>query len=170
MPIKHDLRKSIKSLGFIVLIGLSLFAILVIGGLIFFPAEPPPRTMIRVPVDPTISHMEQALVEQDSTYQARLAGLQQTLEEQESRYQTQIEALEAEIEAARQQLDQLKSSEQTVAAQVQALETTRAEQQAVYRSELQQARTEHESRQTELQTQLDRIQAELAQIPVRLER
>lgn len=170
MPKKPDLGDAVRSLGLIVVIGLSLFAILAIGGLIFFPAEPPPRAVIRVPVDPSIGQMEQALADQESAYQARLTGLQQTLEQQEARYQTQIEELEAQIAAAQQQLDDLKSTEQTLSAQVQTLETTRAERQAIYQADLQQSRTEHGTRQTELRTQLDRVQAELGQISGRLER
>ncbi|MEW5958242.1 MAG: hypothetical protein AB1801_10990 [Chloroflexota bacterium] len=159
-----------RSAGLFLAIGLSLLVVLVLGVFIFFPTVTPPKAVIIVPVDPTISQMEQALTEQESAYQAQLATLQQTLARQETGYRNQIEALQAEIAAARQQLNDLKRTEQELLIQLQELETSRAGQKEIYRANLQQTQEQHTARQSELNTQLERVQAELARLTARLGR
>ena len=165
-----NISETLKSLGVFLLIGASLFAILVLGVFIFFPTPARSNEVITVPVDPAVSKLEQTLAQQEAADLARLTTLQQTLTDQTRRQTLQIEALKANITVAQQQLDTLQQSGQELAAQVETLQNTRAENLAAHQAGLQQARTEYSTQQAALQNELERVQSELSEAVTQLQR
>jgi DNA repair exonuclease SbcCD ATPase subunit len=147
-------------------IGLILFLILVIGWFTIFNREEAVQPAIVVPVNPTITYLENGLVEAEATYQAEWANLQQARQQQQNEHQNQVETLQLKLVAAQKQLDELNSEEQALSTQVEQLEATRAAKQIGYKNDLEQARNEYGTKPAQLQSQLDQILAELAETEV----
>jgi peptidoglycan hydrolase CwlO-like protein len=155
----------------LLLIGvLILFVALVVTVSAFMTEDSPPQGVIVVPVDPTITRMEEELQAQEATYQARLSELEQSLQQRQREIDSQVESLNNKISAAQEQFAELKSREETLTGELQQLEIKRTKQLAIYRLNLQQSRDEHLARQTQLQRQLEAAQAELDQVETELRR
>ena len=159
-----------KHLGLLLAGVLALFVFLVIAVFAYMTEELPPRGVIVVPVDPTITRMENDLRSREAAYQARLAELDQSRQQKQTEYQTQLKSLSDEIAAAQQQLTELNSRENELSIQLQQLEVKRAKQLATYQANLQQSRAEYVARQARLQAQLEAAQAELDQVEAELGR
>jgi hypothetical protein len=159
-----------KQLGLILVGGFILLTIILTGILYFLSEADVSQPAIVVPVDPTITYLEKTLTEQETAYQAQVLALEETRQQQQTDFESQIKKLNAQILAAQQSLDDLKSQEQELLQQIQALETTRAVQQATYQTNLQQTGSEYAGRQAQLQAQLDKVRAELADVNVQLGR
>jgi chromosome segregation ATPase len=95
-------------------------------------------------------------------------AIEETWQQQQTNFEDQINELNAQILAAQQELDDLKSQEQELFNRVQKLETTYAEQKTAHQTDLQQVRSEYTSRQTQLQTKLDEVRAELGNVNAKL--
>ena len=159
-----------KHLGILLTGVLTLFVILVVAVFTFMTEELPPQGVIVVPVDPTITRMEEALVEQEAAYQAQLNEIEQSMQQRQTELRNQLESLNNEIFSAGQQLTELSDREKELSSQLQQLEVRRAKQLATYQTTLQQSRDEYLARQAQLQGQLEAAQAELDQVEAELER
>ncbi len=159
-----------KHLGLLLGSVVIIFAAAALGLLAYLTEEPPAQDMIVVPVDPTISALEQALAEQTAAYQAQLTELEQSRQQREAELQRQFNTLTDQIAAAHQQLAELKHQEQELLSQLDRLEAERAGQLAAHQTRLQQTQAQSLARQSELQNQLATAQAELDQVEAQLAR
>lgn len=162
--------RTMRHLGLLLAGGLIVVPILLIGIFSFFPAEVPPQPAIVVPVDPTITHLENRLTEQEATYQARVTALDQALQQEQADFQAQVKKLNMQIVTAQEHLDSLKRQEQDLQEQTRQLEISRAERVGTYQTALRQTRDEYTARQTQLQAQLDEAQAKLTEVNAQLKR
>ncbi len=147
-----------------------LFIVLVIGVFSFMTEELPPQEVIVVPVDPTITYMENALVTQEAAYQSQLDELEQTLQQRQVDFRNKLESLNKQIEAVQEQLNQLQTQEQELLSQLKQLEIRRAQQQSRHQTNLQLAQEQYLSHQAELQAQIEAAQTELDQLYLQLRR
>ena len=147
-----------------------LFIVLVIGVFAFMTEELPPQEVIVVPVDPTITYMENALVTQEAAYQSQLDELEQTLQQRQVDFRNKLESLNKQIEAVQEQLNQLQTQEQELLSQLKQLGIRRAQQQSRHQTNLQLAQEQYLSQQAELQAQIDAAQTELDQLYLQLRR
>ena len=157
-----------KHLGLLLGSVVILFAVVTLGLLTYLTEDPPDQGTIVVPVDPTISALEQALADQAAAYQARLTGLEQRRQQRQVEIQRQLDALAGQIAAAQQQLAELERQKQELLSQQNELEAEHTGQLETHQASLQQAQAESLARQSELQTQLDTVQAELDQVEAQL--
>jgi len=159
-----------RHLGLLLIAVTVLFIVLVIGVFSFMTEELPPQEVIVVPVDPTITYMENALVTQEAAYQSQLDELEQTLQQRQVDFRNKLESLNKQIEAVQEQLNQLQTQEQELLSQLKQLEIRRAQQQSRHQSNLQLAQEQYLSHQAELQAQIEAAQTELDQLYLQLRR
>ena len=159
-----------RHLGLLLIAVTVLFMVLVIGVFAFMTEELPPQEVIVVPVDPTITYMENALVTQEAAYQSQLDELEQTLQQRQVDFRNELESLNKQIEAVQEQLNQLLTQEQELLSQLKQLQIRRAQQQSRHQTDLQLAREQYLARQAQLQTQIEAAQTELDQLYLQLRR
>jgi uncharacterized coiled-coil DUF342 family protein len=150
--------------------GIVFLLALVGAALLIYPTEPAPQPAIVVPVNPTITALEQQLVKQEATYQAQADALDRALAAQEADFAGQIAELTGQVQQARQQLNTLKAQEQTLLAQVAQLEAARAQKLAAYQAQIDQIRQDLRQDQVERDAQLKQLQTELTDVNARLGR
>ena len=159
-----------RHLGLLLIAVTVLFIVLVIGVFSFMTEELPPQEVIVVPVDPTITYMENALVTQEAAYQSQLDELEQTLQQRQVDFRNKLESLNKQIEAVQEQLNQLQTQEQELLSQLKQLGIRRAQQQSRHQTNLQLAQEQYLSHQAELQAQIEAAQTELDQLYLQLRR
>jgi len=159
-----------RHLGLLLIAVTVLFIVLVIGVFSFMTEELPPQEVIVVPVDPTITYMENALVTQEAAYQSQLDELEQTLQQRQVNFRNKLKSLNKQIEAVQEQLNQLQTQEQELLSQLKQLEIRRAQQQSRHQTNLQLAQEQYLSHQAELQAQIEAAQTELDQLYLQLRR
>lgn len=143
------------------ILGVMLLLLAVIN---LFRNEALPASAIVIPIDPTVTALEQRLSRQELSYQAQMEQLEQELRQQQLDGVARSEALQNQITAARQTLAQLQQQAQMIQTQVEALEEQTGRPAAAQEVALQQARDQYAA----LQAQLAAVQAELAETQVRL--
>jgi len=142
-----------------------LLAVLIAGAQTLTPkAEPDLLPKVVVPIDPSVTRLENQLLEETTAYQSQLADLERALQQQQTDDLAKIEKLNSQIVASKAQLDTLETRKQTLLEQTQQLEAAQTEQQAAHQSQLVQFRSQHSARQAELQNQLNETRTRLAEI------
>ena len=164
-----------KNLGPLLAGGLTLLVVMLVGIFSFLPAgaatQPAAASAgpIVIPAVDT-TNIQASIAERDAAYQAQINQLNQTLQERQATYQTQADTLKAQTTAAQAQLTDLKNQEQNLPAQISQFDQARADRLAVYQAQLDQLNQQYQERLAQLQTQLNDVQAKLAEANAQLGR
>ncbi|HMQ55106.1 MAG TPA: hypothetical protein PKD98_23695, partial [Anaerolineae bacterium] len=103
----------------------------------------PGSPVIVIPLDPTSVQLQSELVNQQATAEAELQRLELSLSEQQTELHTRKAELENEVKAARQQLGQLRATQQALATRLTDLERVQAGQSITTTTELEAARSSY---------------------------
>jgi len=142
-----------KYIGFLLFAGTSLVLAILLVVVRMIPESSPNQSVIVVPVDPTITHLETNLARREADYQVQLSTLEQTLQQHRADFEDQVEKINEQITAAQKQLKTLKSQEAALQLQIEQLEIERAEHLAGYKTHLEQIRSQITARQARLQAE-----------------
>jgi chromosome segregation ATPase len=166
-----------KYLGAILAGGLTLIIVVVVGIFSFLPAAPAASTGVTPPQAanvalPTLMAVAPnvASAEREAAYQGQIQQLTQAYQQRQAAYQSQIEEVANQVNAAQDQLSQLKAQEQTLPPQLTQLEGTRAERLKVYQAQLDQSKNQYSAQLSQLQAQFNEAQNKLAQANAQLGR
>lgn len=153
----------------ITLLAVSL-ALIVLGFGLFqnLTGHQPGAPVIVIPLDPTSVQLQHELVNQQATAEAELQRLDLRLSEQQTELHTRKAALENKVKAARQQLGQLRATQQALTTRLTTLEKVQASQSITVTTEFEAARSRYLPRREQLQTQLQVLEIELATVEAQL--
>jgi len=153
-----------KQLG-LSLVVTSIIIVLLVGSIIWpaLPAQTEQNPIV-IPVNPTLTWLEQDLARQQVTYQNEVYTLQQALQRARQTEAAKNEKLQHQVALTQQQLVELTARQQTLAARVAQLKTIQTERQAGYAQLITQTLLLSETRHAQLQNQLIAVQATLTEI------
>lgn len=146
-----------KQIGLLLVGGLALLVVVLLGAFNIFTSRQPAKSVIMVPVNPTITYLETTLAEQEQSYRAQAAKLEETLKQQQADLPGQLEVLNNQITTAQQELDDLIDQQQSLQTQLDQLKAAQTEQPTTGQSELEQVRRQYAARQAELQAAQSRL-------------
>lgn len=149
-----------KYLGFLLFAGTVLILAILVVVVSILPESSPKQSVIVVPVDPTITHLEANLARREADYQAQLSVLEQTLQQHRADFEDQMGKMNEQIATAQKQLEALNIQEAALQVHVKQLETARAENLAGYQTHLEQLRNQIAARQANPQTEPDGTNAQ----------
>jgi|GEM_PF-6279238 len=158
-----------KYLGPLLVVGITLFLVLLIGGLNLFSSRESSQAPIVISIDQGIAPLKTSLAKREAAYQTHLEELNKTLEAQQVKYQTKIDTLSAQILAAQNQLTDLQIQKQDLQSEFARLETIQSERSTAYQNQLQQIHDQYAENLAQLQTQLDEAKANLAEVNLQLQ-
>lgn len=114
-------------------------------------------------IPPEAAALQAAFAQREAAYQEQLAQLNQAYAERQRLYQQQLEEMNRRLATVQQQVQAIRSQEETLRQQLAQLQSLRSERQAQYQSQLLQMRTEYANRANAINAQLADVQARLVE-------